>query len=136
MSAQQTTANGRTAINSRSLSPKRFADMDFRQRLLEVSTEAEFKKSELHLKKKLQLNEHSQFENLKRIRSIFVSLKLPRLNLRPLFSSSFPTGLLNHAQELAAEQSNPSRRLPSNEQELEFEVSTRISRALVINKYV
>lgn len=49
--------------------------MDFRQRLLEVQTEAEFKKS-----------------------------------------------LLNHAQELAAEQSNPTRRLPSHEQDLEFEV--------------
>lgn len=53
-----------------------FADMDFRQRLLEVQTEAEFKKS-----------------------------------------------LLNHAQELAAEQSNPARRLPSHDQDFEFEVS-------------
>ncbi|KAK4337198.1 hypothetical protein RND71_043297 [Anisodus tanguticus] len=50
------------------------SDMDFRQRLLEVQTEADFKKS-----------------------------------------------LLNHAQELAAEQSNPSRRLASHDQELEFE---------------
>ena len=49
--------------------------MDFRQKLLEVQTEGDFKKS-----------------------------------------------LLNHAQELAAEQSNPQRRLPSHEQDLDFEV--------------
>lgn len=49
--------------------------MDFRQRLLEVQTEGEFKKM-----------------------------------------------MINHAQELAAEQSNPNRRLPSHDQDLEFEV--------------
>lgn len=54
-----------------------FADMDFRQRLLEIQSEAEFKNV-----------------------------------------------LLKHAQELAAEQSNPTRRLGNHERDVEFDVST------------
>lgn len=53
-----------------------FADMDFRQRLLEVHSEAEFKNV-----------------------------------------------LLKHAQDLAAEQSNPSKRLGTHDGDLEFDVS-------------
>lgn len=58
-------------------------------------------------------------------------LQIPHLNLT--FHPFHLTGLLNHAQELAAEQSNPNRRLPSNEQELEFEVSAlRLSTSICI----
>ncbi len=56
-----------------------FADMDFRQRLLEIQSEGEFK-----------------------------------------------TVLLKHAQDLAAEQSNPTRRLGNHDRDVgEFDVSTR-----------
>ena len=54
-----------------------FADMDFRQRLLDVHGEAEFKGI-----------------------------------------------LLKHAQDLASEQSNPTRRLGNHEPDAEFEVCT------------
>lgn len=53
-----------------------FADMDFRQKLLEISSEGEFK-----------------------------------------------SVLLKHAQDLAAEQSNPTRRLGNHDREVEFDVS-------------
>lgn len=55
-----------------------FADMDFRQRLLEIQGEAEFKNV-----------------------------------------------LLKHAQDLASEQSNPTRRLGNHESDVDFDVSTR-----------
>jgi len=61
-----------------------FADMDFRQRLLEIQSEPEFKNV-----------------------------------------------LLKHAQELAAEQSNPTRRLGNHEREVEFdEPKCRIAQGL------